>query len=653
MRLITYKKGFVNIEFPYSSELVQFIKSNFIVRKFDNATKSWKVPIYLERERKALQKLVEEYGFKEWYDVEPVESSGLDIDKETVDIAIRFLHPEYSSPLLRNVIYGEAKLQKENLDIGENIFKNLFWRKEQRASVIGITPKRLNFIINEAKWDNLFLEKKLKPFLEEIEEEKELATLTDIDIELKGGNFLFPFQKAGILALAYRLRKYGGQILGDEMGLGKTIQAGALIRGRKLFPALVITPASLKYSFADKLESFFKLKSVVLNGKKPYTIPQGDVVIINYDILFEWRKRLKEFPFKILVADEAHYLKNPTAKRTRATKQLASKIPYKLLMTGTPFQNTPEELYSLLEIASLTKYVAKNKTEFNKRYVYYETLELKDRTIKRPVAGKNEEELQLKLFSRCLVRRTKDAVLKDLPPKIISKEVIEISNREEYKRYVDDEFKLEHLINFLEDRGKEIPSDIEKMSFEEAIDWLLDNYPALFAERFGYLHELVGLGKINAVVEFIEDKLSQSPQSKLIVFAYHKKVQEELFKRLKKFNPLWLKGEIGAEEKARLEKIFNEKEDNRVMVISLMAGKEGLTLTRANIAIFAELWHNPQDLKQAEDRIHRISQNETAYIYYMVGKDTIDEVIWDRITERKRSFDRAFNKTENKALIRR
>jgi SWI/SNF-related matrix-associated actin-dependent regulator 1 of chromatin subfamily A len=145
----------------------------------------------------------------------------------------------------------------------------------------------------------------------------------------------------------------------------------------------------------------------------------------------------------------------------------------------------------------------------------------------------------------------------------------------------------------------------------------------------------------------VEDYFQNNPEGKLVVFAFHKSVQERLFKELKKYNPLWLKGEMTSKEKAQIEKMFNNEEQNKVLVASLMAGKEGLTLTRADTTIFAELWFNPQDLAQAEDRIHRIGQKNVAKIYYVIGKDTIDEKIWETISKRNYAFKRVFNPLAN------
>ena len=647
--IIVYQKGFVEVSFPYNPKFVSFIKQNFLNSRFDGVKKAWLIPIYLQKEREALKTLVEEEGFREVKKRNPEESSGFEIDVLRNDLLIKFISPSWNN---FDLLVSEAPLEtlKEFKGAVKKIRKRAFWDKEAKATRIGLSEDIGEYIL-QTNWDRLFLQNKFEPYWDRLLTSVELGRATDIDVELKGGDFLFPFQKAGILVLAYRLKKYGGQILGDEMGLGKTIQAGGLIRGKKLFPALVITPASLKFSFADKLENFYKLDVKVLSGKNPYTIPQGDVVVINYDILDNWKKKLKTLNFKILVADEAHYLKNPTAKRTRATKYLAKEIPYKLLMTGTPWQNHPEELWSLLEISGLDKFVALNERDFKNRFVFYDTVRVRGGEEKLvPVAGKNEDELRLKLFSKCMVRRTKEQVLRELPPKIVSAEKVEITNRDEYERYMSEDM-LESAFEYLRDKGIDIPSEVEEAPFNEAMEWLLEHHPAVFAEKFGKAFELLGLGKVKATLDYVEDFFEQNPNGKLVVFAYHKKVQEELFKKLKKYNPLWLKGEMSPEDKAKIEKTFNEKEDNRILVASLLAGKEGLTLTRANTTIFAELWFNPQDLKQAEDRIHRIGQKETAYIYYLIGKDTIDEEIWDKLNERMKSFKRTFQRLDSPKRI--
>jgi len=647
--IIFYRKNFVELVFPYNPEIISFIKREFVFPKFQPGSKSWYVPIYLQREREALERLKEQFGFRDWYEFEPEESSGWKIDRQRGDLVLKFISPNFGELFNRLIFpYEDLDLLKEIKNEGERIKKLAYYRKENRETVWSLSDRVLRFFLQRGI-DNLFVQTQLKPFMEKFWLEQTLGSLVKPVGEFKGFNYLFPFQKAGLQVLARRLKKYKGQILGDEMGLGKTIQAGALIKGLKLYPALVITPASLKYSFANKLEEVVKIPNIkVLNGSRPYSIPQGEVVIINYDVLSYWKDKLAEFPFKLIVGDEAHYLKNPQAKRTRAFKQIAKEIPYKLLMTGTPWQKSPDELWSLLEISGLAKFITPTKREFEDRFVHYEVREIRSKGIKVkvPLGVKDAEGLRAKLFAIALVRRTKEQVLKDLPPKLVSKEVVELTNRSEYDYYIENKFDTEFLLEYAERKGVELPPDIFSWERREQFEWVLKNRPSIFMELHGELYKLLGEGKVKPVVEFVKNYFENNPDGKVVVFAYHRSVQDKLVKELKNFNPLHLKGEMGAKMKAEIEKIFNEDDTNKVLVASLMAGKEGLTLTRADTLIFSEMWFNPQDLAQAEDRIHRIGQDKTAKIYYFIAKDTIDEDIWNIVKERQRSFNRVFSASE-------
>jgi SNF2 family DNA or RNA helicase len=653
--IIFYRKGFVELIFPYNTEIATFIKQNFIFPKYQEVSKSWYIPIFLEKERKALEELKERFSFRDWYDANPEESSAWSLDKDKADLVIKYIPPKYGQVFDRIIFPHEnPKLFKELKEEGMRIKRIAYWRSNKRETVISLTPSTYEYFLKRGI-DNLFVEKKLKPFVENLELKLALGNLAEPLKEIKGFDYLYPFQKAGLQVLYYRLKRFKGQILADEMGLGKTIQAGALIKAMKAYPTLVVTPSSLKYSFADKLENIVKIRNIkVLQGKKTYAIPQGDVIVINYDILQEWKDRLKSVNFKLIIGDEVHYLKNLKAKRTKAFKDISKGIPYKLLMTGTPFQNSPEELWSLLDITGLSKFVAENKKEFDERFVYYQERYLASRgiTIKIPVGVKDGDGLKTKLFATSLVRRTKKQVLKDLPKKIVSKELVDITNREKYDDYIRNKFNTEFLLKYAEEKGLAIPERLWDSDREEQFSWIIQNRPSIFMELHGELYKMLGEGKIKAVSEFVKDYFENNPDGKLIVFAYHKAVQEKLFKELKDFNPLWLKGEMSSKEKAEIEKIFNETDINKVLVISLMAGKEGLTLTRADTAVFTELWFNPQDLAQAEDRIHRIGQEKTANIYYFVAKDTIDEDIYRTVKQRDYSFKQVFEQTFRKRKTR-
>ena len=644
--LIIYKNGFVELKFPYSEKIIQFIKSNFVAKKFNPTEKAWLIPVILESDRKALEELKENFGFRAWYETEPQLSSAWRVDEKRHDLILKFIHPK-SDAFSKIIYFDNFEDLKRYKTLSEEIKKKAYWRQNTKELVFGISETILEFL-KLRKIDTLFIENVLKPYLEKL---NFLYYLGNIDEPFKKIEhpILYPFQVAGVQASLYRLKKYGATLLADEMGLGKTIQAGFVIRSLKAYPTLVVTPASLKYSFADKLTNIVKINDVkVLNGTKPYTIPQGKVVVINYDILDAWRGKLEDFPFKLVVADEAHYLKNPNAKRTRAFKQIAQNIPYKLLMTGTPFSQNLVELYDMLSVAGLNDFLAPNKQEFVDRFVVFEERNIKSKgiTVKIPVGVKNAEELNTKLYATVMIRRTKEQVLKDLPSKIVSKEVVDITNRREYEAYFNDKdkFDVDLMLEKLEDKGIKVPSTVWEGDLIEKLEFILEERPSIFMELHGELYRIVGEGKIKAVKEFVEDYFENNPKGKLVIFAYHKSVQEKLFKELKKYKPLWLKGESSAKEKASIEKEFNTNSENRVLVASLMAGKEGLTFTSADTEIFAELWFNPQDLSQAEDRIHRIGQTQTAKIYYFVAKDTIDEQIWEVVKQRSYTFKRVMEK---------
>lgn len=174
---------------------------------------------------------------------------------------------------------------------------------------------------------------------------------------------LMPFQKEGV----HQIESFNGRaILADEMGLGKTIQALAWVKQHDdAFPVAVACPAYLKENWAREIEKWLGVRTVVLSGRKSHAIRKAKIYVVNYDVLqpvkFQkerkrvhnkqtWTAFLKKAGIQTIIADEAHYIKNRSALRSKAIKQLSIGVPHVLLLTGTPMENKPAELWFLLHI---------------------------------------------------------------------------------------------------------------------------------------------------------------------------------------------------------------------------------------------------------------------------------------------------------------
>lgn len=435
----------------------------------------------------------------------------------------------------------------------------------------------------------------------EVKEVIELSRKSESNItvsNLKGT--LKPFQKAGVEYAVKQKRTF----IADEMGLGKTIQAIATIQHKSLFPALIICPASLKYNWLNEINNWLDGVTVeVLNGKSTYT--NADITIINYDILKKHKDYLVGRNYKVMVADESHYVKNYKSIRTKTTKEISKDIEYILFLTGTPVLNRPNELISQLDIMKRLNDFG-GFWSFARRYCNA----FQDAYGWNLSGASNLEELNLKLRGNCYIRRNKKDVLTELPDKVRQNVYIDLTNKKEY------DFAERDLVKWLKSIGED-ESARKAMDAEQLV-------------RIEKLKQLAVAGKMDGVFEWIDNVLEQD--EKLVVFASHTKVVEAI---ANKYNCKSIYG--GTDIKARQEAVddFQNNPNTRLLVLNMIAGGVGLTLTASSNVAFIELGWTPAVHDQAEDRLHRIGQKDSVNVYYLLAKNSIDEEIMDLIEQKR------------------
>lgn len=435
------------------------------------------------------------------------------------------------------------------------------------------------------------------------------------DFEVKGlKGTLRPFQRAGVKYLLEHQRS----LLCDSPGLGKSIEAMAVLQHLNAFPALIVCPASLKFVWQRFVQSWLPGRLVsVANGKQP--AKGAEVLIINYDLIWrEQYKWLQDYPWVGLVLDEAHAIKSRDAKRSASVydnKRVVDAMGKErwiksglstvktlrtvLLLTGTPVLNRPSELVMLLSAAGLIQHFG-GSWKFLQRYC-----NLQHNGFGWDFSGaSNLKELHDKLCEVGYVRRTKEEVLPELPPMQISDIPIQIDNREEYSAAEHDV-----LTWIAENIG-----DNAEMAAERA--------EALV--RINTLKQLAAKGKLATAIEWIGDFLESG--SKLVVFAEHIAIQKAVFAAFPTAAHVF--GEDNVEERTAQVDRFQADPECRLMVASLVAGSEGLTMTAASHCAMLELGWNPARMEQAASRIHRIGQTASSVnIYNIIGENTIDEEI--------------------------
>lgn len=409
------------------------------------------------------------------------------------------------------------------------------------------------------------------------------------------------------------------------MGLGKTlITLWWLDRNEhKALPALVVCLASQKYMWQHEARSVMGIEALVLEGKSPQSIRLNDhkMVIINYDILQYWKPLLKNCQFQTLVLDECQTCKNPMTKRTKACKDLAKGIPYMLALSGTPLTNRPIELFPVLNMLKPSNFPS--RFNFGKKYcdgrLGHWGWEFKGATRTR--------ELHDLLIATCMSRRLKSEVLKDLPEKNRCVLLMPMKRPEEYE---------EATYNFIAWLAKQDP---------------LKAAAALRAQtlvQLGYLKRLAAKLKVKYVVGWINQWLEENEDDKFVLFAEHKGMVKVLKKRCKA-KSLVIEGSTPSKKRFEYEQLFQTDKSYRLLIANRKAAGTGYTFTAASSLGFVELGLVPGDHTQAEDRIHRIGQNRTSWIYYFVAMGSIEEKLCSILQSKQKVLDAVLDgkKTNN------
>lgn len=451
----------------------------------------------------------------------------------------------------------------------------------------------------------------------EILEEYESSFLKDCDDELPcvDGFSYLPYQKAGI---SYSLSR-NNVLIADDMGLGKTIQAIGIINSTvkdNNYKALIICPASLKFNWKKECEKWLVLKNEIeiVNNKTDFN--ENKIFILNYDISFKYSKTLCKIEFDFLILDEVHYLKN---KKARRSQSILGKIvgikrfnyvksKRNIFLTGTPILNKPIEIFNIVNF--LFPYTFISEMQFAKKFC-----NAKHNGFGWDFSGaSNLDELNFILRCTGMIRRLKKDVLKQLPDKV--RNVIEVEIKSG-KHIINDEFF--EAIDFLE--------VVNKIPFEKQ---------ALFRKE-------VGLSKIPIVTEHIENILESDKIKKIVLFAWHDEVISQYFKNFSKYKPVKITGSCDLIDRDKSVNSFQNDEDCRVFIGNIIAAGVGLTLTRSNHVVLAELNWDPSTLAQAEDRCHRIGQKNSVLIEYFIAHKTIESRIMQSLLDKINIIEKTLN----------
>ena len=424
---------------------------------------------------------------------------------------------------------------------------------------------------------------------------------------------LYPFQKYGVSFLQSRS---GRALLADEMGLGKTAQALAWLQlNPKVRPVVIVCIASLKLNWEREIQMWLPSGTTVqiVSGKKSTSRGvslSSDIMIVNYEILQSWVESIRKRKVRCVIIDEAHAIKNPRTIRTKAVKDLTNGIPHVLALTGTPIVNKPVEAFPLLNILapktfpSFWHYAQRYCNAQNSRFGWDFS------------GASNTAELHTLLTSTVMLRRKKQDVLKELPPKVKTVVPMELKNRKEYDEVEKD------LIEYLRDID---PERAERAKKAEVL------------VKIEVLKQLSIAGKMTGCIEWIENYLQQN--GKLVVFTTHTRTIDTL---MEKFRGIAVKvdGSVTGINRQKAVDEFQTNGNVKLFVGNIKAAGMGITLTVASSICFLEYSYVPGDHIQAEDRIHRIGQTNSVNIYYLVARNSIEEMLVRLLNKKSQTIER-------------
>lgn len=443
-------------------------------------------------------------------------------------------------------------------------------------------------------------------------------------IAATNGHTYLPFQQEGIEWMLNRT----DMLLADAMGLGKTIQAIGLINALpSIKKVLIVCPASLKLNWKNELMTWCSRPFVIqiIDPKSEWV--ETDITIINYEQIAKYRKSIDETKWDLMIADESHYLKNSKAQRTQhifgywdnnpAKRIYPIRAARRLCMTGTPILNRPKELWTTARALD-RQGLGVDWLKFHTRYCGA----YKDRFGWKIDGASNLGELNSKL-QRFMLRRKKEDVLPQLPPKrrqIIMLEPVTDAAKQALKNEAE-LAATEETINTLRAKIEALSVNQASEEYKKAVQRLASYESVAFSESAKIRHK-TALSKLKMAMEHIVDVLES--EDKIVVFAHHHDVIDRLVEGLTEFGAVHFDGRTDLKQRQAAVDKFQHDPKVRVIIGSIGAMGSGWTLTSASYVAFVELDWVPGNLNQAEDRLHRIGQEESILIQHLMLNGSFD-----------------------------
>lgn len=435
------------------------------------------------------------------------------------------------------------------------------------------------------------------------------------------------YQQYGVNWMNFLLDSGVNPCLADDMGLGKTLQTLAVLQGRKerghTGPNVLVCPVVTMANWEAECRKFapdFQL--LVHRGDQRTKVPEellnADMVVVSYQTLRNDLQLFLEIEWELIVLDEAHYIKNIQSQLFKTVRSLNTR--QRISLTGTPIENSVMELFAQMDFL--------NPGLLGSPRTFYADF---FRGIQREGDENLLEELK-DLVKPFLLRRSKEAVLQELPGKEIIVRHVEMTaaQRELY------EFHRQNIISSLE-----TSEDAQVRGAEVFKSLLTLRQIAVHPELADPAHRGVASAKIEALELILSDILSED--HKVLIFSQFLGTLEAISRlcNSKGWKHIQLTGKT-QDRQAEVRK-FQEDENLKVFLLSLKAGGVGINLTAADYVILFDPWWNPAAEQQAIDRAHRMGQTKSVFAYKLIVKDSIEEKILQMQEQKSNLADEIIN----------
>ncbi len=437
----------------------------------------------------------------------------------------------------------------------------------------------------------------------------------DVPVALKAT--LRPYQEEGFRWLSLLWDLGLGGVLADDMGLGKTLQVVAMAlrakeRGELVDPMLIVAPTSVLGTWVDEVAKFAPDLTVAVldrtRGKAKVgmneAIAGADLVVTTYAVGRIDAEEFRMVRWSAAVLDEAQFVKNHQAKTYAAMRRLPARVTFAL--TGTPLENSLMDLWSLLSLVAPG---------------LHPRPQLFKETWAKPIENGSAPELLATLRRRIrplMLRRTKEAVASDLPPK--QEQILHVALHPKHRAIYDRHLARERqrLLGLIDDLDGNRIAILRALTVlrQMALDPSLTD-----AEAYG---GVAPSAKVEALVEQVAELASEGHRA--LVFSQFTGFLAIVRARLEEEGIAYAYLDGSTRNRTDVVKGFREGEAP-VFLISLKAGGFGLTLTEADYVFVLDPWWNPAAENQAIDRAHRIGQTKSVNVYRLVSTDTIEEKV--------------------------